>query len=265
MVPRHGRGPAGKRPEGPQAAAAFPESHSVRSPFPNPVCVALDLDDPGRARELAAALHGVAGGVKVGLELFTRGGPDIVREIRTTGPRIFLDLKLHDIPNTVAGAVRAICDLPVHLTTLHAAGGRAMLEAAVEARDRARPTLKLLAVTVLTSLDRTALEELGIVQAPEERVLHLARLALDAGVDGLVCSPREVARLRAAFGPQPLLVVPGIRPRPAADDQRRTATPEEALAAGADVLVVGRPVTRAPDPRAAATTLLERLRRAAAG
>jgi len=237
----------------------------VRSPLPNPLCVALDLDDPARARDLAAQLHGVAGGVKVGLELFTRGGPETVREIRAVGPRIFLDLKLHDIPNTVARAVRAVCDLPVHLTTLHAAGGRAMLEAAVEAKNGARPTLKLLAVTVLTSLDATALRELGIGQAPEERVLHLARLALDAGVDGLVCSPREVARLRAAFGTEPLLVVPGIRPQPTADDQRRTATPEEAFAAGADVLVVGRPITQAADPRAAARDLLERLRRAGSG
>ncbi|GBD41421.1 Orotidine 5'-phosphate decarboxylase [bacterium HR39] len=237
----------------------------MRSPFPNPLCIALDLDDPERARELAARLHGVAGGVKIGLELFTRGGPGVVRAIRAEGPRIFLDLKLHDIPNTVAGAVRAISDLPVHLTTLHAAGGRAMLEAAVEARNRTRPTLKLVAVTVLTSLGLAALRDLGIPQEPEERVLHLARLALEAGVDGLVCSPQEVGVLREALGPEPLLVVPGIRPEPAADDQVRTATPEEALAAGADVLVVGRPVTRTPDPRAAAAAILERLRRHHAG
>ncbi len=231
----------------------------VAAPFANPLCVALDLAEPEAARALAQQLAGIAGGLKVGLELFTRGGPKVVEQLAATGCGLFLDLKLHDIPNTVAAAVRAIADLPVALTTLHAAGGRAMLEAAVAARDAASTRLRLVAVTVLTSLDDADLHELGVVHPASQQVERLAELALAAGVDGLVCSPREVARLRARFGPEVLLVVPGIRPGEGGDDQKRTATPEAARAAGADVLVVGRPITRAADPAAAARAILRRL------
>ncbi len=227
--------------------------------FANPLCIALDLAEPARALDLARRLAPLAGGFKIGLELFTRGGPELVRALAGPARGLFLDLKLHDIPATVARTVAAIADLPVALTTLHAAGGPAMLAEAVAARDRTRPDLRLLAVTVLTSLDAADLHAVGIGDPPAAQVARLAALALEAGVDGLVCSPREVAMLRARFGPAPLLVVPGIRPAASADDQKRTATAAAARAAGADLLVVGRPVTRAADPPAAARALLAEL------
>jgi orotidine-5'-phosphate decarboxylase len=216
---------------------------------------ALDTTDPDRARRWATAVAPSCGLLKLGLEFFLANGAAGVRAIADRP--IFLDLKLHDIPNTVAGAVRAILPLRPALLTLHAAGGRAMIAAAREAAEAAgaeRP--KLLAVTVLTSLDAEALHETGIAGGPRQQVLRLARLALDSGADGLVCSAHEVATLRDALGPAPLLVVPGIRPAgSAAGDQARTMTPRAAAAAGADWLVVGRPITAAADPATAAAAI----------
>ncbi|MCO6417652.1 orotidine-5'-phosphate decarboxylase [Siccirubricoccus sp. KC 17139] len=213
---------------------------------------AIDTSDPARAMALAHTLAPGCGAVKLGLELFTAAGPEAVRQVAPLAP-VFLDLKLHDIPNTVAGAVRSLLPLRPAMLTLHAAGGAAMVAAAREAAEAAgaaRPIL--LAVTVLTSLDAAALSETGVAGGPVQQVLRLARLALAAGADGLVCSPREVGPIRDAFGEAPLLVVPGVRPAgSAAGDQARTATPAEAVAAGADWLVIGRPITGAADPVAA--------------
>jgi orotidine-5'-phosphate decarboxylase len=198
--------------------------------------------------------------VKLGLELFTAQGPAAMRRITPVAP-VFLDLKLHDIPNTVAGAVRSLLPLRPAMLTLHAAGGAPMIAAARAAAESAgtdRPIL--LAVTVLTSLDAATLATTGVAGSPAEQVLRLARLAFEAGADGLVCSPQEVAAIRTALGPGPLLVVPGVRPAgSAADDQSRTATPAEAVAAGADWIVVGRPITGAADPVAATRAIAESL------
>lgn len=216
---------------------------------------ALDTGDVAQARAWAASVLPPCGMVKLGLEFFAANGPAGVQALG--GVPLFLDLKFHDIPSTVAGAVRSVLALRPRLLTLHAAGGAAMLRAARAAAETAgegRP--RLLAVTVLTSLDAAALRETGVADAPGAQVLRLARLALEAGADGLVCAPTEVARLRSALGPAPLLVVPGIRPAgEAADDQARTLTPRAAAEAGADWLVVGRPITRAADPHAAAAGL----------
>ncbi len=216
---------------------------------------ALDTADVAQAQRWADAVLPPCGMVKLGLEFFLANGPDGVRAL---GERpLFLDLKLHDIPNTVAGAVRSILRLRPRLLTLHAAGGAAMLAAARDAAATAgdaRPLL--LAVTVLTSLDAAALGATGVLDPPDAQVLRLARVALAAGCDGLVCAPTEVAMLRTALGPAPLLVVPGIRPAGgAADDQARTLTPRAAAEAGADWLVVGRPITQAPDPHAAVAAI----------
>ncbi|MBN9511171.1 MAG: orotidine-5'-phosphate decarboxylase [Alphaproteobacteria bacterium] len=217
--------------------------------------VALDTPDVAVARRMAATLAPWCGLFKLGLEFFLANGPAGVREV---GGRVFLDVKLHDIPNTVAGAVRSAVPLAPRMLTLHAAGGTAMIAAAVQAAATAdadhRPLL--LAVTVLTSIDAAALAAMGVAGGTRQQVLRLARLAVAAGVDGLVCAPSEVAMLRDALGEAPLLVVPGIRPAgAAAGDQARTATPAEAAAAGADWLVVGRPITGAPDPLAAAAAI----------
>lgn len=222
----------------------------------NRLIVALDTADPVQLADWAVALGPHVGGLKVGLEAFAAHGPGVVGAVAEHAP-VFLDLKLHDIAATVAGAARAVADLGVELLTVHASGGPAMVAAAVAAA----PGVTILAVTVLTSLDADALAAVG--QAPmEEQVVRLARLAVGAGAGGLVCAPTDVAAVRAAVGPAPLLVVPGIRPRGAArDDQARVATPAEALGAGADRLVVGRPVTRAADPAGAARALLADARR----
>lgn len=219
--------------------------------------VALDLDDADVAAALARTLAGSVGLVKVGLELFVAAGPAGVARVAEAGVPVFLDLKLHDIPNTVAGAVRSAARLGAAMLTLHAAGGAAMIAAAREAAETAAgPRPLLLVVTVLTSLEGPDLDAIGLAGPAEAAVRRLARLALAAGADGLVCSPREVAALRAAFGPDPILVVPGIRPAGSpVDDQRRTMTPAEAVAAGADWLVIGRPITRTLDPLAAARAI----------
>jgi len=227
----------------------------------NPVFVAIDTPDLGKAVALAKSLAGAVGGVKLGLEFFSAHGPAGVREVAALGLPLFLDLKLHDIPNTVAGAVRSLLPLRPAMLTLHAAGGPAMVTAAREAAEAAgaaRPIL--LAVTVLTSMDAATLAETGVSGGPVQQVLRLARMALAAGADGLVCSPQEVSRIRDAFGQTPLLVVPGVRPAGSAmGDQARTATPAEAVAAGADWIVVGRPITGAADPAAAAAAIAAEL------
>jgi orotidine-5'-phosphate decarboxylase len=208
---------------------------------------------------------GEIGGLKLGLEFMTVQGVAGYRAIAELGLPIFLDLKFHDIPNTVAGAVRGAAALPgCAMLTVHAAGGAAMLAAAVAAaREAARPP-SVLAVTVLTSFDDADLEACGVGGGIRDQVLRLADLAVTAGVDGLVCSPVEIGALRLRFGRDLRLVVPGIRPAATApDDQKRTMTPLDALAAGADVLVIGRPITAAPDPKAAARQIAAGLRRAA--
>ena len=217
---------------------------------------ALDTTDPQRARQWARQVAPHCGALKLGLELFAAEGPAAMRAMTERAP-VFLDLKLHDIPNTVAGAVRSLLPLRPAMLTLHAAGGPAMVTAAREAAEAAgaaRPIL--LVVTVLTSMDAGTLAETGISGGPVQQVLRLARIALAAGADGLVCSPQEVSRIRDAFGGAPLLVVPGVRPVGSAlGDQARTATPAEAVAAGADWIVVGRPITGAADPAAAAAAI----------
>ncbi len=215
---------------------------------------ALDTADAGQARAWADALAPHCGMLKLGLEFFLAQGPVGVRAV-TVCP-MFLDLKLHDIPNTVAGAVRAVLPLRSQMLTLHAGGGSAMIEAARHAADTVQNAPILLAVTVLTSLDSSALHATGVAGGPRQQVLRLARLALAAGADGLVCSAHEASMLRDALGGGPVLVVPGIRPSGSvAGDQARTMTPREAVDAGADWIVVGRPITSSADPAAAAAAI----------
>lgn len=239
----------------------LPQPTAYPHPVRNPIIVALDVPEAGRAVDLASRLAPHVGAVKVGKELFTAAGPDIVRRLRATGTRVFLDLKFHDIPNTVAGAVRAAVGLDVQMLTLHASGGLAMLQAAqqaaVETANRLglEPPL-LLGVTVLTSLNDAALAEVGIPGPLAAQVERLARLSVAAGLPGLVCSPHELPVLRRLVPDPVQLVTPGIRP-PAAepDDQRRVMTPAEAIAAGANWLVIGRPITAAADPVSAAVAI----------
>jgi orotidine-5'-phosphate decarboxylase len=216
--------------------------------------VALDFPDTRAALALVDRLNGATRWFKVGLELYIAEGNSLVAELKQQGYSIFLDLKLHDIPNTVASAVRAATRLGVDMLTVHAAGGPEMITAAVGA---AESRLSLLAVTVLTSMDAVQLEAIGVTGTPAAQVDRLAIMALACGVSGFVCSPNEVASLRKRFGSEPLLVIPGIRPEGAdVDDQRRVATPAAAIASGASYLVVGRPITRAVDPEAAARAIL---------
>ncbi len=216
------------------------------------IIVALDYAERGDALALVDQLQPGRCRLKVGKELFTRAGPGLVEELGARGFEVFLDLKFHDIPTTVGRAVAAAAGLGVWMVNVHALGGRAMLEAARDAVAALPRAPRLIAVTVLTSMDARALAEVGIPQSPEEEVARLAALAADCGLDGVVCSPLEAAALRAARGPDFLLVTPGVRPAGAErGDQRRATTPAEAVAAGADYLVVGRPVTRAEDPMAA--------------
>ena len=230
---------------------------------PPDLILAADWPERKDVERLLDRLGSLRPRLKVGLQLFTRYGPGLVREWSArTGP-LFLDLKLHDIPNTVARAVESLAGLPIEYLTLHALGGRRMLEAAVAARDAVAPGLRLLAVTVLTSHAEADLAELGIEARTREEVLRLGHLAREAGMDGLVCSPHEVAPLRSALGPSPDLVVPGIRPAgTASGDQQRVLGPEEALAMGANHLVVGRPILEASDPAAAYRDLKTRIERA---
>lgn len=216
------------------------------------ILVALDYPEPVAALELVRRLDPGRCRLKVGKELFLRGGPQLVERLQRDGYEVFLDLKFHDIPNTVAQACRAAADLGVWMVNVHALGGRAMMEAAAGAvASAARPPV-LIAVTVLTSHDAGSLAEVGLEPDPAALVVRLAALARDAGLDGVVCSAREAARLRAEIGAGFCLVTPGIRPAgSAAGDQQRIMTPEDALREGVDYLVIGRPITRAADPLAA--------------
>lgn len=220
------------------------------------VIVALDVPDGAKAMELAGRLGGVIQWFKVGLELYLAEGNSIVGELRDKGYSVFLDLKLHDIPNTVAGAVRSASKAGAQMLTLHAWGGPAMMAAAAEAAAGLAAAPKLLAVTVLTSMDREQLAAVGVSDSPANQVLKLARAGWEAGIRGFVSSAEEVAAMRRSF-PEATLVIPGIRPAGAAvGDQKRVATPAAAVAAGADYLVIGRPITQAADPAAAAAAIL---------
>ena len=222
------------------------------------IFVALDTTDAAAAETLARRLKGLVGGVKLGKEFFTANGPQGVARISSIGMPVFLDRKFHDIPNTVAGAVRAALALRPFMLNVHAAGGEAMMRAAAEAAADGRPKPLVVAVTVLTSLDERDLRATGILSPPADQAVKLARLAWTAGLDGVVCSAQEIVSMRGALGRDFRLVVPGIRPEWAATgDQKRIVTPKEAIALGADYIVIGRPITGADDPVAAARRIVD--------
>ena len=236
----------------------------------NPILVALDVDSAAKAMALADALRGVVGGYKIGKQLFTAAGPAMVHELTSRGDRVFLDLKFHDIPNTVAGAVRSAVATGAWMVNVHASGGSAMMKAAAEAATQAaaalgRPRPLVIGVTVLTSMTGAALAEVGVTRLVIDQVVHLARLAKQSGLDGVVASPQETAAIREACGPDFQIVTPGIRPlrqgsgqavdQQGKDDQARTLTPAEAMKAGSTYLVIGRPITGAPNPRDAAEAI----------
>ena len=233
--------------------------------------IALDVPSGGEALRLADTLRGSVGGFKVGNQLFTAEGPVIVRTLAAKGDRVFLDLKFHDIPNTVASAVAAATSLGAWMINVHAAGGLKMMQAAAQAARRTaaadgRPAPRLIAVTVLTSLTGESLSQVGVSSAVIEQVTRMARLAQQAGLDGVVASPQETSVIRALCGKEFEIVTPGIRGGAAAtsgDDQERTMSAREAIAAGASYIVVGRPVIAASDPRAAAERIVEEIRSAA--
>ena len=230
------------------------------------ILIALDVSSADDALRLADRLRGTVGGYKIGSQLFTAEGPEVVRRLVQNGDRVFLDLKFHDIPNTVAGAVKSACELGVWMMNVHAAGGEKMMRAAREAADLTadanlvRPLL--IAVTVLTSMDGPTLRSIGVDSTPMDQVIRLARMAKTAGLDGVVASPLETEAIRDACGPDFLIVTPGIRGGAAAtgpDDQSRTSTPAGAIAAGSSYLVIGRPITAAADPREAAIRIGEEI------
>ncbi|MER6507988.1 orotidine-5'-phosphate decarboxylase [Nonomuraea sp. NPDC001636] len=229
---------------------------------PAPIAVALDAPDLETAARWASLVTPHVSTIKVGLELYLRYGPDVIASVRgASGVQIFLDLKLHDIPNTVAGAAKAVARLRPAILTVHAAGGAAMIRAAVESA----PQTKIAAVTILTSLDESDLDRMGLAGPADEAVRRLSALSVEAGATALVCSPHEVAAVRAEVGPGITLITPGVRPQGAeVQDQVRVATPEQALADGADLLVIGRPITGAADPGAAAAAIAASLRRTTA-
>ncbi len=232
----------------------------------NPIFCALDTTDVGKALAWARAIKPYVGGLKLGLEFFNANGPQGMAKMAEIGLPLFADLKLHDIPNTVAGGIRAVLPLGVAIVNVHAAGGAAMMRAAADAAATAgakRP--KVIAVTMLTSLDQSDLAATGVVGTPSEHVLRLAKLAKTSGLDGVVCSAHEIEPLRNALGRDFMLIVPGIRPAGAATgDQKRVMTPREAVKLGADILVIGRPITDAADPAAAARAIRDDLVHAAA-
>ncbi len=229
------------------------------------IIVALDLPDATRALEMARLLRGQAGWVKVGMTLYYAEGPQVVRDLRAMGFKVFVDLKLHDIPHQVEGACRTLTRAGADMFTVHASGGRAMLESAVAATSAAAekfraPRPSIVAVTVLTSLDDAALDEIGVSNTSEKQVALLASLASECGCDGVVCSPNEAVAVRALLGAEALVVTPGVRPEGAdAGDQARVATPARALAAGASHLVIGRPVTEAADPAEAVRAIVKEM------
>ncbi|MDP9039768.1 MAG: orotidine-5'-phosphate decarboxylase [Acidobacteriota bacterium] len=247
-------------PPSPVESALLGPVHPVDTVDPlNPLdrlIVALDFPAAAEALAFVHRLDGVCRWVKVGMELFYSAGPPVVEQLRALGFQVFLDLKLHDIPNTVAGAVRSVAGCGASLLTVHAGGGEAMMRAA-EAAANTPGSGRLLAVTVLTSMDAAQLSGVGVPDGPAAQVMRLARLAKSCGISGLVCSSEELVEVRRELGPEALLVVPGIRPEGVgAGDQRRTATPLQAIRAGASMLVVGRPITRAADPAEAAAAIL---------
>lgn len=233
-------------------------------PNSNPIIAAIDTPDIARAKELCHMLNGHVGAVKLGLEFFSAHGPEGVREVVPEGLPLFLDLKFYDIPNTVYKAVRALKGLPVSMLTVHTSGGKLMMKGAKDAADwlaeQGQPRPNVLGVTVLTSMDKSNLLEIGVKAEVEKQVQHLGSLAAEAGLDGVVCSPQEIEMLRSSFAKAKydmLLVVPGIRP-PGFDknDQKRVMTPKQALEAGADYLVIGRPITQAEEPAKVAQDIL---------
>jgi orotidine-5'-phosphate decarboxylase len=227
--------------------------------------VALDVPTAPAAIDLVNQLESCCTWFKVGLELYVAAGPEVLKPILARGHKVFLDLKLHDIPNTVAGAVRSAAGLGVQMLTLHAGGGPAMLSAAKKALDGIENPPQLLAVTVLTSMDQEQIGAVGLGRSAAEQVELLAKMGISAGMNGFVCSPQEVARLRKLTGPGGVLVIPGIRPAGAdTGDQKRIATPAAALKKGASHLVVGRPITQAADPADAAEAILKEMAEALA-
>ena len=222
------------------------------------IIIALDVPDTDGALRLLDSLGDPPALCKIGLELFTAEGPSVIKAVQDRGSRVFLDLKFHDIPNTVAHAVKSASGLGVAMTTLHASGGPVMLEAAAKAAEGSE--LLLLAVTVLTSMDAAKLSSTGISVEPREQVLRLAGLASDAGIGGVVCSPLEVNAIRTSLGNDLRIVTPGVRPTwAAAGDQKRVMTPSEAVNSGSDWLVIGRPITAAENPREAYAKVVEEL------
>jgi orotidine-5'-phosphate decarboxylase len=240
---------------------AGPDPQGRRDPLDR-LIVALDFPSAEAAMDMVDQLQGTCRWFKVGMELYYAAGNSVIERLRERGFEVFLDLKLHDIPNTVAGAVRSVAGVGASLLTIHAGGGERMMRAAAEAAS-APNAPRLLAITVLTSMDTAELSAVGVTGTPAAQVLRLARLAQTAGIDGLVCSAEEVAAVREAMGPAALLVTPGIRTA-AADvgDQSRVATPAQAIARGASMLVVGRPITQAADPAKAALAILVEMRTA---
>ena len=236
------------------------------SAIANPIFCAIDTPDLTAAQELVVNLGGAAGGIKLGKEFFTAHGPAGIHQTRdAAGVPLFLDLKFHDIPNTVAGAVRIACAMKPYMMTIHASGGPAMIQAAADAatvgaQETGLDRPLIIAVTVLTSLDQADLKAVGVAASPTDQVRRLAALAQQNGADGIVCSPLEIEILRQDLGPDFVLVVPGIRPFGTdAGDQKRVMTPEEAMQAGASHLVIGRPITQNPDPAAAASAIADSL------
>lgn len=215
----------------------------------SPIIIALDFTSAAQALAFAERINPQHARLKVGKELFTYAGPELVRQLHQRGFEVFLDLKFHDIPNTVAAAVAAAADLGVWMINVHASGGRRMLTAAAERLKAGNYATLLTAVTVLTSMEADDLAEIGILRSPQDQVLHLAKLSASCGLDGVVCSAHEASLLREHLDPNFTLVTPGIRPSMhTADDQRRIMTPTQAITAGSDYLVIGRPITQSVDP-----------------
>ena len=245
-------------------AAAISQKHRENLPMQNPVIVALDVPTIQQATALIDCIGNQAGAFKVGMELFTAAGPEIIHHIRNRGAAVFLDLKYHDIPNTAAGAVRAAVRLNVQMLTIHLAGGQDMIRAAQTAAQEESASLGiqspwLLGVSVLTSMNQDDLQQIGIHSPVADQVQNLVSLGIKAGLRGFVCSPQEIVRLRQTLPADAKLVTPGIRTTAAQDDQKRTMTPAEALQAGADRLVIGRPICAAPNPVKALENILATL------